>query len=69
MYSGTIKWFNIEKGYGYIIPDSGGGDVLVKSNSIVLQEGDKVSFEIEILDSGKALATGLTLNSHAGSHG
>ncbi|KDN43257.1 hypothetical protein RSAG8_06224, partial [Rhizoctonia solani AG-8 WAC10335] len=51
--SGSVKWFNGSKGYGYITPDGGGNDVYVHFKSIVgdgyksLYEGDLVEFEVE----------------------
>ena len=53
MSQGTVKWFNAEKGYGFISNDEGGDDVFVHFSAIVadgyrkLKEGQKVSFEIE----------------------
>lgn len=50
MDTGTVKFFNSEKGYGFIIPDNGGKDVFVHTNGLnvkTLNEGDKVSYEIE----------------------
>ena len=52
--TGTVKWFNSEKGFGFIQPDDGGKDVFVhwkqvQSNGyerVTLNEGQKVSFEI-----------------------
>ncbi|HKT53855.1 MAG TPA: cold-shock protein [Caulobacteraceae bacterium] len=53
MQSGTVKWFNGQKGFGFIQPDSGGADVFVHISAVEraglsgLNEGQKVSFEIE----------------------
>jgi len=52
MIKGTVKWFNEQKGYGFITPDDGGEDCFVHFSAIksdgfkTLQEGDKVEFEI-----------------------
>lgn len=49
MPSGTVKFFNSQKGFGFITPDDGGQEVFVHSSgtSADLYEGDKVSYEIE----------------------
>ncbi len=53
MNNGTVKWFNAEKGFGFITDDNGGGDVFVHFSAIqsegfrTLEEGQKVSFETE----------------------
>ena len=53
MQTGTVKWFNGQKGFGFIQPDGGGADVFVHISAVEragmgsLNEGQKVSFEIE----------------------
>ena len=52
MTSGTVKWFNVNKGFGFIAPDDGGNDAFVHISAVEragfssLQEGQKVSFEL-----------------------
>lgn len=65
MASGTIKWFNAEKGYGFIQPDAGGADVFVHISAVEragireLADGQKISFELETGRSGKSSAVDL----------
>jgi CspA family cold shock protein len=53
MATGTVKWFNSTKGYGFIQPDEGGQDVFVHISAVEraglrdLQDGQKISYEIE----------------------
>ncbi len=53
MTNGTVKWFNAEKGFGFIANDEGGDDVFVHFSAIqcdgyrTLDEGQKVTFDIE----------------------
>jgi CspA family cold shock protein len=52
MTIGTVKWFNSQKGFGFIQPDNGGTDVFVHISAVEragwssLQEGEKISFEV-----------------------
>ena len=53
MNNGTVKWFNAEKGYGFIANDEGGDDIFVHFSAIecegfkTLKEGQKVAFDVE----------------------
>lgn len=49
MSSGTVKFFNTEKGFGFITPDAGGRDLFVHKTGTrePIREGDKVAFEVE----------------------
>ena len=65
MATGTVKWFNAQKGYGFIVPDDGSTDVFVHISSVErsgvgdLQEGQKISYEIESGRNGKNSAVAL----------
>jgi cold shock protein len=65
MSTGTVKWFNPTKGYGFIQPDGGSKDVFVhisaveKAGIATLQEGQKLSFDIEQGQQGKTSAVNL----------
>ncbi|PVE20800.1 cold-shock protein [Microvirga sp. KLBC 81] len=53
MATGTVKWFNEQKGYGFIQPDGGGKDVFVHISAVEraglrgLAEGQKISYEVQ----------------------
>jgi cold shock protein len=65
MATGTVKWFNAQKGFGFIQPDDGGKDVFVHVSAVeragmyTLNEGQKVNFEITT-ERGKTAATNLS---------
>ena len=66
MATGTVKWYNEQKGYGFIQPDNGGKDVFVHATALEragmrgLAEGQKVSYDVEAdRRTGKELATNL----------
>jgi CspA family cold shock protein len=64
--TGTVKWFNATKGYGFIQPDSGGKDVFVHISAVEragftgLVEGAKISYEV-VTDRGKESAGNLRI--------
>ena len=65
MPQGTVKWFNPTKGYGFVAPDTGGKDVFVHISAVqkaglrTLNEGQKLSFDIEEQPNGRAAAVNL----------
>jgi cold shock protein len=67
MPTGTVKWFNPEKGFGFITPDDGSKDLFVHQTAIggggfrSLNEGDKVSYDAEDSDKGPRAANVQTL--------
>ncbi len=66
MQTGTVKWFNAQKGFGFIQPTSGGPDVFVHISAVeragfsTLQEGQKLSYEI-VTDSRKGKSSAANL--------
>lgn len=67
MSQGTVKWFNTQKGYGFINPDEDGADVFVHITAVQnsgltgLNEGQRVSFELAEQRNGKVAAVNLTV--------
>lgn len=67
MPTGTVKWFNTQKGYGFIAPDEGGSDVFVHISSVEqaglagLADDQKIMFELTEGRDGRSIATDLTL--------
>ena len=65
MATGTVKWFNAQKGYGFIQPDDGSKDVFVHISAVEragisnLSEGQKLSYDLERGQQGKTSAVGL----------
>jgi CspA family cold shock protein len=65
MPTGTVKWFNATKGYGFIAPDDGGKDVFVHISAVEraglreLKDNQKVAFELQSGRDGRASATDL----------
>ena len=67
MTTGTVKWFNGQKGFGFIQPNNGGTDVFVHISAVEragltgLAEGQKVSYDLESGRDGKMSAVNLSV--------
>lgn len=68
MATGKVKWFNPNKGFGFIQPDNGGKDVFVHASALrnsgidMLDEGQSISYELETGRDGKQSATDLKVS-------
>ncbi len=64
MPAGTVKWFNVQKGYGFILPEGGGKDVFVHISAVQaaglngLDEGQRVTFAV-VRERGKQAAANI----------
>jgi len=67
MPSGTVKWFNNDKGYGFVAPEGGGKDVFVHISAVErsgltgLKDNQKVTYDLEAGRDGRESATNLVL--------
>ena len=67
MPTGTVKWFNTTKGYGFIAPDGGGNDVFVHISAVEqsgltgIADDQKVNFELAEGRDGRQMASNITL--------
>ena len=68
MATGTVKWFNPAKGFGFIEPDGGGEDAFVHISAVeraglsTLQEGQRVNYELQPGRNGKSSAENLSIS-------
>lgn len=67
MTTGTVKWFNPTKGFGFITPDDGGSDAFVHISAVEraglssLQEGQRINYELQTGQNGKKSAEDLSV--------
>ena len=67
MTTGTVKWFNPAKGFGFIEPEDGSNDAFVHISAVEraglssLNEGQKVTYELQVGQNGKSSAENLSL--------
>lgn len=65
MANGAVKWFNVQKGFGFIAPEGGGADVFVHISAVErsgignLKEGQRVSYDVERDRKGRVSASNL----------
>lgn len=67
MNTGTVKWFNRKRGFGFIEPDEGDKDAFVHISAVkraglpTLEEGQRLQYDLSPLDDGRLMADGLEL--------
>lgn len=67
MTTGTVKWFDVQRGYGFIQPEDGSNDAFVHISAVEfagigqLREGQKVSYDLSLGKNGKSAATNLAV--------
>lgn len=67
MATGTVKWFNATKGYGFVQPDAGGKDVFLHVSALEraglssIADGEKISYELESGRDGRTSAASISL--------